>query len=94
MLKDEYLDQICCELIYESFLKLKNDMSRELLNSELSILYKERIYGNELKLRQEKYSILAAEIDDILNNQMEVLMNKIEDKLGDKENVQNTVLAK
>lgn len=76
-----YLKEIANELIYESFARLKDAISRELMQYELSSLYQGKLYDSEAKIEQAKFSRLAVYIDNILNEQMEICMSRIEEGL-------------
>lgn len=69
------------ELIYASFARLKDDISRELMQFEVSTLYQGKLYDSEAKMVQAKFSRLALFVDNMLNEQMELCAEKIEEGL-------------
>lgn len=57
----------CKELLYENMVQLKDRLCSNILNLELSILYKNKIYDEDLLEVQSIFLRLSDDVDNILN---------------------------
>lgn len=73
-----YLKHAHNEAIREAFATLKDKVSRDILNYELSILYRNKIYDQDAELVQNNISLLAENIDHILNEYRDGCLRDIE----------------
>lgn len=64
-------------MIDNSFVTLKNEASREILQYELSLLYRHKIYGEHASVVQERVLRLVEKVDRVLNECREDLLKKL-----------------
>jgi hypothetical protein len=75
----DYLKQKLSRSIEDSIVLLKDKISGDLLNLELSILYDHKLYGQDAQFVQNTFDELAVGIDIALNECLEHCTGQIED---------------
>jgi hypothetical protein len=70
---------------------LKERIAVDILNSELAILYRYRIYGSDVEIVREAIAEIAGKIDDIFSKNQEQLLEEINQLLEERETSQPSV---
>lgn len=77
----KFLNLVLDEAIHGSFFRLKDEASREIIQYELSLLYRHKIYNEDAERIQKRVSALAESIDCVLNECLNDCLRNVEKAL-------------